>query len=42
MILGIDGSNIKSDGGIVHLSELINNINKINQKNFKNNNLMEI
>ena len=32
MILGIDGSNIKSDGGIVHLSELINNINKINQK----------
>ena len=32
MILGIDGSNIKSDGGIVHLSELINNINKKNQK----------
>ena len=32
MILGIDGSNIKSDGGIVHLSELINNTNKLNQK----------
>ena len=40
MILGIDGSNIKSDGGIVHLSELINNINKKNQKkNIKNNTL---
>ena len=27
MIIGIDASNIKSDGGIVHLFELINNFN---------------
>ena len=27
MIIGIDASNIKSEGGIIHLSELINNIN---------------
>ena len=27
MIIGIDASNIKSEGGIIHLTELVNNIN---------------
>ena len=32
MIIGIDASNIKSDGGVVHLFELINNFNFKNTK----------
>ena len=34
MIVGIDASNIKSDGGVIHLFELINNLD-YNNKNFK-------
>ena len=34
MIVGIDASNIKSDGGVIHLLELINNLDYKN-KNFK-------
>ena len=34
MIVGIDASNIKSDGGVIHLFELINNLDYKN-KNFK-------
>ena len=36
MIIGIDATNIKSDGGIVHLFELINNFN------FKKTNIKKI
>ena len=32
MIIGIDATNIKSDGGIVHLFELINNFKFNNSK----------
>ena len=32
MIIGIDATNIKSDGGIVHLFELVNNFNFRNSK----------
>ena len=32
MILGIDASNIKSDGGVVHLFELVNNFSFDNSK----------
>ena len=34
MIIGIDASNIKSDGGIVHLFELLNNL-KFKKTKFK-------
>jgi hypothetical protein len=34
MIIGIDATNIKSDGGIVHLFELVNNF-KFNSSNIK-------
>ena len=48
MIVGIDASNIKSEGGIIHLNEIINNINFKKFKNVKiiiwgnNNNLKQI
>tara|TARA_Y200000002_G_C22103722_1_gene423830 strand:- start:104 stop:358 length:255 start_codon:yes stop_codon:yes gene_type:complete len=32
MILGIDATNIKSDGGLVHLFEILNNFNFKNSK----------
>ena len=32
MILGIDASNVKSDGGVVHLFELVNNFSFDNSK----------
>ena len=32
MIIGIDATNIKSDGGIVHLFELVNNFKFDNSK----------
>ena len=32
MIIGIDATNIKSDGGLVHLFELLNNFSFKNSK----------